>query len=136
MLPFEFIIDGPPVSQQARPRTRLQDWKRFVHDEASKRWPSGGLPVTVRVQITVVYYHDGPSVSIDDDNMVKPIRDALNGLVYLDDNLIVDTRVRKTDLNGSFKVRGISPVLAEGFIRDREFLYVRIQEAVHHEELL
>lgn len=136
MLPFEFIIDGPPVSQQARPRTRLQDWKRLVHGEASKRWPSGGLPVTARVRITVVYYHDGPSVSIDDDNMVKPIRDALNGLVYQDDNLIVDTRIRKTDLNGSFKARGMSPVLAEGFIRDREFIYVRVEEALDHEEIL
>lgn len=136
MLPFEFIIDGPPVSQQARPRTRLQEWKRVVHDAAFHRWPSGATPVIVRVHITVVYYHDGPSVSIDDDNMAKPIRDALNGLVYQDDNLIVDTRIRKTDLNGSFKARGMSLTLAEGFVRNREFIYVRVEQAVDHEVLL
>ncbi|MCW3054238.1 MAG: crossover junction endodeoxyribonuclease RusA [Chthonomonadales bacterium] len=136
MLPFEFTVDGPPVSQQARPRTRLQDWKRFVRAEASKRWPSGTLPISAPVQIIVVYYHDGPSVSIDDDNMVKPIQDALNGLVYVDDNLIVDTTIRKTDLNGSFKLHGLSRVLAEGFIRNREFIYVRVEEALDHEELL
>ncbi|MCW3094463.1 MAG: holliday junction resolvase [Chthonomonadaceae bacterium] len=68
--------------------------------------------------------------------MVKPIQDAMNGLVYVDDNLIVDTTIRKTDLNGSFKVRGISRVLAEGFIRNREFIYIRVEEALSHEELL
>jgi crossover junction endodeoxyribonuclease RusA len=95
MLPFEFIVNGPPVSQQAQSRARLQDWKRRVYDEAVKRWPSGAPAVTAAVQVTVVYYHDGPSVTMDDDNMVKPIRDALNGLVYRDDNLIVDTRIRR-----------------------------------------
>ena len=54
----------------------------------------------------------------------------------LSDNLIVDTTIRKTDLNGSFKVRGISRVLAEGFIRNREFIYVRVEDALDHKELL
>lgn len=68
--------------------------------------------------------------------MAKPIRDALNGLVYQDDNLIVDTRIRKTDLNGNFKLRGMSSTLAEGFVRNREFIYVRVEHAVDHEVLL
>jgi crossover junction endodeoxyribonuclease RusA len=44
--------------------------------------------------------------------------------------------VRKTDLNGSFRVRGMSPVLAEGFCRGNEFLYVRVEVAPGHEELI
>ncbi|HLJ53745.1 MAG TPA: RusA family crossover junction endodeoxyribonuclease [Chthonomonadaceae bacterium] len=135
-LPFEFIIDGPPISQQARSRAQLQTWKSAVRAEAMKRWPVGEPPVDCAVSITIVYYHDGPTVTIDDDNMAKPIRDALNGLVYRDDNLITDSKVRKTDVNGLFYPRGMSDVLASGFVRNRQFVYVRVEFAPSHERLL
>ena len=63
------------------------------------------------------------------------MQDALNGMVYVDDRQITDTVVRKTDLNGSFRMRGMSPVLAEGFCRGTAFLYVRIERAPSHEEV-
>ena len=136
MLPFEFIVDGPPVSYQTRHAARLHAWQRVVRAAAAQRWPANTPPVQVRLSLTVTYYHDGVSVRIDNDNLVKPIQDALNGLVYEDDRQITDTYVRKTDLNGSFRVRGMSPVLAEGFCRDNEFLYIRIDQAPDHEELI
>src|SRR5689334_15459077 len=132
MLPFEFIVEGPPVSHQTRNAERLRAWRSTVRAAAAQRWPAGMSPVTVRLRFTVTYYHDGVSVRIDNDNLVKPIQDALNGLVYEDDRQITDTYVRKTDLNGSFRVRGMSPVLAEGFCRDNEFLYVRVELAPSH----
>jgi Holliday junction resolvase RusA-like endonuclease len=136
MLPFEFIVDGPPVSHQTRRAERLRAWQQTVRNAAAQRWPAAAPPVTSRLKFTVTYYHDGVSVRIDNDNMVKPIQDALNGLVYEDDRQITDTQVRKTDLNGSFRVRGMSPVLAEGFCRGNEFLYIRIELAPDHEELI
>jgi Holliday junction resolvase RusA-like endonuclease len=136
MLPFEFTIDGPPVSHQTRHAARLHAWQQEVYAAAARRWPAATPPVTERLRFTVTYYHDGVSVRIDNDNLVKPIQDALNGLVYEDDRQITDTIVRKTDLNGSFRVRGMSPVLAEGFCRGNEFLYIRIELAPGHEELI
>ena len=67
--------------------------------------------------------------------MIKPIQYALNDLIYEDDRQITDTEVRKTDINGSFRVRGMSSVLAEGFCRGNEFIHVRIEVAPEHEEL-
>lgn len=136
MLPFEFTVDGPPVSHQTRNTVRLRAWQQAVRIAAARRWPTGTLPVTERLRFTVTYYHDGVSVRIDNDNLVKPIQDALNGLIYVDDRQITDIHVRKTDLNGSFRVRGMSPVLAEGFCRGNEFLYVRVELAPDHEELI
>jgi crossover junction endodeoxyribonuclease RusA len=136
MLPFEFIVDGPPVSHQTRNPARLRVWQRTVRNAAAQRWPADTPPTIARLRFTVTYYHDGVAVRIDNDNLVKPIQDALNGLVYVDDRQITDTLVRKTDLNGSFRVRGMSPVLAEGFCRGNEFLYVRVEFAPDHEELL
>jgi crossover junction endodeoxyribonuclease RusA len=135
-LPFEFIVDGPPVSHQTKNPSRLREWKSFVRAEVAKRWPMGLPPISVAVKITVVYYHDGEVVRIDEDNMIKPIQDAMNGLVYEDDRQVTDVSARKTDLNGSFRVRGLSPVLAEGFCRDREFLHVRVEARPDHQDLL
>ncbi len=135
-LPFEFIINGPPVSHQTRNPARLRDWKALVRTEAAKRWPPWTAPVQVALKITVVYYHDSEVVRIDEDNMIKPTQDAMNGLVYVDDRQVTDVSARKTDLNGSFRIRGLSPVLAEGFCRDREFLHVRVEARPDHQDLL
>jgi len=136
MFPFEFIIDGPPISHQTRNAARLRVWQKAVHVAAAQQWPAEAPPVKGRLRFTLTYYHDGVSVRIDNDNLVKPIQDALNGLVYVDDRQITDTHIRKTDLNGSFRVRGMSPVLAEGFCRGNEFLYIRIEVAPDHKEPL
>jgi Holliday junction resolvase RusA-like endonuclease len=81
MFPFEFIIDGPPVSYQTRNANRLRAWQHSVRVAAEQRWPVEARPVKARLKFSVTYYHDGVSVRIDNDNLVKPIQDALNGLV-------------------------------------------------------
>ena len=36
LIRFEFIVDGPPVSQQTRRRERLRAWEATVRQEAEK----------------------------------------------------------------------------------------------------
>ena len=136
MSPFEFTVEGPPVSQQAGNRTRLQEWKRRVSLAAARHWSHGDLPLDGSLQITVVYYHDSVVIRMDNDNMVKPIQDALIGQIYVDDRQITDMRVRKTNRRGPFIVERLSAMLAEAFVRNREFIYVRIEAAPDHMELL
>ncbi len=68
--------------------------------------------------------------------MLKPIQDAMQGVVYANDAQITDTSVRKTNLDGQFTVRGMSRVLAEGFCRGTEFLYIKVEEAPDHVRIL
>ena len=136
MLPFEFIVAGPPVSHQARNRARLQAWIATVRNEAVRYWPPGQPAAMGRLKITVVYYHDAVTVRLDNDNMLKPIQDAMQGVVYANDTQITDTSVRKTNLDGQFTVRGMSRVLAEGFCRGTEFLYIKVEEAPDHARIL
>lgn len=124
------------MSHQTHNRARLQEWRQAIRAEAVRRWPANDPVSRDAVKMTVTYYHDGPAVRIDNDNLVKPIQDALNGLVYEDDHLITDTSLRKTNLSGRFVVRGMSPVLAEGFCRGDEFLHIRIELAPDHGALL
>ena len=68
-------------------------------------------------------------VDLDVDNIVKPIQDALSGLVYLDDKQVTDVLSRKRSLNGDFVLGEVSPLLAEGFGRGAEFLHILVLRA-------
>lgn len=136
MLHIEFTVSGAPASHQARSRVRLRDWQRAVRDAASTVWPMQQTPFSGRVKITVVYYHEGSEVRIDNDNLLKPIQDALIGLIYVDDRQITDTVIRKTSIDGQFVLRGISPILAAAFSQGVQFVYIRVDDAPDHAELL
>jgi crossover junction endodeoxyribonuclease RusA len=135
MLPFEFTVPGPPVSHQSRDRAKLDAWRKRVRKAAARGW-GATAPLAVTLKICVTYYHEGRAIRIDNDNMVKPIQDALIGLVYTDDRFITDTVVRKTNIDGAFCVRRMPRSLAEAFIQGDEFLHVIIDEAPRHENLL
>lgn len=134
MLPFEFIVVGTPLSYQTKDRTKLRAWMVMVREAAQLRWPLDLAPHTAQLRIIVVYYNDAAAIRMDNDNMVKPIQDALNGLVYVDDKQITDTYVRKTSLYGTFLPS--SAILLEGLSKRVEFLYVRVEEAPDHSEPL
>jgi crossover junction endodeoxyribonuclease RusA len=131
VLPFEFVIDGPPVSQQARRRERVRQWRDTVPRSAEQHWPPVELPVTGPIMLTVMYFYDG--VAMDLDNLPKPILDALKGLVYLDDDQVTDIVCRKRNRNSDLRLENPSNLLSEGFRRGNEFLYVVVGEAPDQE---
>ncbi len=133
MLPFDFVVLGTPLSQQAA-RRNLQRWKDHVRASAEAKWPPGINPLTCNVKMTIVYYYEG--TALDTDNMLKPIQDALSGLIYNDDRQVTDINAGKRDLNGSYKIRGLSPSLAEGFSSNNEFVHVRIEDVPDPQELI
>ncbi len=129
----EFTVDGPPVSHQTNDRTVLQAWKNAVRAEAVKAWTAA--PLTVPVRFVLMNFYEGSRAPLDDDNMAKPIRDALSGLVYEDDRQISHAEHSQTNIDGLFQIRGVSLVLLEAFHRGKEFVYVRIETAPPHTEL-
>ncbi len=135
MLTFEFTVPGPPLSHQARDRQKLATWRAVVRAAAFARWGTH-VPIKVSLRMTVVYYHRGEFVRIDNDNLVKPIQDSLNGLVYEDDGQITDVAVRKSNINGAFRICGASLVLLTAFHEGREFVHVRVEPASDHSDLL
>jgi crossover junction endodeoxyribonuclease RusA len=81
--------------------------------------------------LTITYFYD--SISMDVDNIPKPITDALKGLVYLDDEQVTDAVCRKRNLNSNLRVENPSAILAEGLSRGNEFLYIVVEEAPDQE---
>ena len=125
--PFEFVIDGPPVSQQARRRELVRQWRRTVRNAAENHWQPGELPFAENVMISITYFYD--TIPMDIDNIPKPILDELKGLVYLDDKQVTDVLCRKRELRGVIRVENSSIILHEAFNRGAHFLYILVERA-------
>lgn len=119
---FEFLIARRPISAQTKNRTNLQAWKTYVHSEAAKTW--SGAPHSVDVELLLVYLFD--SDPVDTDNIIKPIQDALIGLVYEEDNLITDVQSHRRSLVGTFDITKCPSLLVQGILAGKECVYVRV----------
>jgi Holliday junction resolvase RusA-like endonuclease len=127
MLPFEFVIMGPPVSQQTRLRARRHAWVEQLRAVITSRWPTDDPPVTIAVHVEIT--HAFPGISGDLDNLAKPVLDALQGLAYEDDRQVIDLTMRKRDLTRDLRIDSLRPMLIAAFNRGDEFLHVVVEEA-------
>jgi crossover junction endodeoxyribonuclease RusA len=125
---LEFTVLGPPVSPQTRDRMNLIAWKGTIRAEATSRW-GRNPPLTSKLKCTIINFHEGADAPLDDDNMVKPIRDAMNGLIYVDDSQISYSETIHISIDAPIKLRRASAVLLAAYSRGDEFLYVRIDDA-------
>lgn len=105
-LPFEIALPRSPVSQQARRSELRVAWQEEVRNAARQRW-RGTAPTDGLVALTITYFFDAGSPDVD--NIPKPILDALKGLVYADDDQVIDLACRKRDLREDVVVRNPSP---------------------------
>ncbi len=131
---FEFFVEGPPVSQQARRRERVREWQNIVKQAAKQYWPENQEIVTEAVLLQITYFYE--INTIDTDNIVKPIQDAIIGLVYVDDAQVTDVIVRKRDLSANFVNRDLTPALMDGFACGQEFLHIVVKDAPDPEVLI
>jgi len=133
VIPFDFIVEGPPVSQQTKRRARLQAWKQTVRQAAMNYWNAADPPSQDQLSIVVTNFYDVAAPDVD--NIVKPIQDALIGLVYVDDNQITDCNTRKRKIDGAFKVKGLSKALADGFVNYTDFVHVKVVLSGNFEQI-
>src|SRR5438045_4147358 len=95
---FEFLIPRRPLSLQTKSRANLQAWKAYVTAQAQRRW-QGTTVSSGDIELFLVYMFD--LAPPDTDNIVKPIQDALVGLVFSDDSLVSDVQSHRRSLFGT-----------------------------------
>ncbi|MEA5533736.1 RusA family crossover junction endodeoxyribonuclease [Crocosphaera sp. XPORK-15E] len=118
---FDFLIPQRPRSVQAK---NVQTWKHTVKTEAQKTWTGTVLPEDLELHLTLVYlYHRDP---VDVDNIIKPIQDALIGVIYEDDQQITDVQAHRRHLKGTFDPLNYPDLLLQGIYTGSECVYVRI----------
>lgn len=120
---FDFLIPKRPVSLQTRNRANLQVWKRYVQVEAARTW-SRQIYSEEDVQLILVYLCN--SDPVDTDNIVKPIQDALVGVIYEDDLLVTDVEAHRRSLTGTFDLTRCPKALIQGIESGEECVYVRV----------
>src|SRR5690349_5613819 len=105
-LPFEFVIEGVPVSAQTKDRRRLSAWRHRVRQVAQDHWDPDRPPILGEVSLRITQFYDGEAPDMDADNIIKPIQDALAGLVYRNDSQVRHTSCIQSSVNGAFRVKG------------------------------
>ena len=120
------------MSLQAK-RPRLQDWKNYVRSQAAMTW-TDPIVDAGDLQLTLVYLcGDAPP---DTDNIVKPIQDALVGLVFADDALIADVESHRRSLNEPFELTQLPDLIVTGLFTGEECVYVQVSSSRPLEEYL
>ncbi len=100
---------------------------------ATAAWPPGQQPFNGDVELRVTHYSERRIV--DRDNLVKPIQDALQSIVYMNDRQVKDSTSNWRNINGAFIIRFVSLPLASAFSVGQEFLHVRVWTSPEIEEL-
>jgi hypothetical protein len=70
------------------------------------------------------------------DNIIKPLQDALVGLVYEDDSLICDVDSHRRFLSDPIDITELPPLLQAGVAGGVECVYVRVANALELKDCL
>ncbi|MEO0396957.1 MAG: RusA family crossover junction endodeoxyribonuclease [Cyanobacteria bacterium P01_A01_bin.137] len=123
---FELLIPKRPVSHQAKDRANLQRWKEFVYGRARRSWQ--GTPLTEDgLRLTLIYLCDDAPADID--NVIKPIQDALIGIVFADDFQVTDVDSHRRFLSEEIDITRLPPLLLEAVNSSQECVYIRVSLA-------
>jgi crossover junction endodeoxyribonuclease RusA len=133
LLPIEILVDGTPVSHQAKSSRSRERWKKKVAASAQASVPVGATPIATEVSVSITYFYETEAPDVD--NIIKPIQDALNGIVYVDDTQVAHTESKKSRIDGAFKIAGLSEDLAVRLARGRDFVRIHVSDGPNHEEI-
>jgi hypothetical protein len=125
VLPWDFIVIGTPVSVNVKNGPRRASWRAAVQAAARAAWPAGEPPLTDKLQIQITCFHDS-APPLDADNMLKPIQDALQGIVYVNDRQLTDRHGALRDINGRFLIRDESVPLVLALVAGDPFVHIRV----------
>jgi hypothetical protein len=132
---FEFQLPGPAISAQARNRVLLAAWKASVADAAKRAWPAGTPASSHHLEVLISEFSETPPRG-DRDNIAKPVLDAMQGVVYINDLQVKKVQVEWCDIMGSYIVRYMSPVVAAALSAGAPFLWVRVSPHAPRKDLV
>jgi crossover junction endodeoxyribonuclease RusA len=122
---LNIVVVGIPVSAQSKGKSRKRAWMAKVATAATPAWRGAPLAVASRVAITYFYLSD----SLDVDNIVKPILDALIGPVLVDDHFVVEIRAVKRDQAQPFTLAHTTPAILRALQQSLDFVTVSLDTA-------
>ncbi|EJG0692312.1 RusA family crossover junction endodeoxyribonuclease [Vibrio parahaemolyticus] len=101
---------------------------------ASSNWTQPAIPDGTDLRLTLVYICDDAPADID--NIIKPIQDAMVGVIYEDDIQISDVDSHRRYLSDTIVVTDLPQILANAVGVGDEAVYVKVSNAGNLEEYL
>jgi Holliday junction resolvase RusA-like endonuclease len=129
---LEFVVLGPPISnQQSTPqgKANLAAWRATIAGAATLSWANPAL--TSELKAVIINFYAGNEPSVDVDNMLKPILDAMQTIAYDDDRQIVQIEITHTRIGAAYQVVGVRPIIVTALQAGNQFVYVRIEDPVN-----
>jgi crossover junction endodeoxyribonuclease RusA len=123
--PIEFIVYGTPVSLQAKRPASREGWKERVWQACVASIPSPHFASDQKMSVTL-YYLPNEAMQGDIDNIVKPILDALNKRLYIDDKQVERILVQKFEPNNVFTFNSPTEKFNTALSGKKPVLYVKI----------
>ncbi|MEH2438913.1 MAG: RusA family crossover junction endodeoxyribonuclease [Nostoc sp.] len=102
--------------------------------EAQKLWKDRSVIKQGDLQLTLVYLCD--DFPADTDNIIKPIQDALVGLVFEDDSLVSDVESHRRFMSDPIEIKSLPSLLQRAVITGQECVYVKVSESQPLEKYL
>ena len=99
-----------------------------MNSAAARHWGSDSPIVgEVRVMITNFFYGSAPDL----DNMAKPILDALEGVVYVNDFQVSDLICRNRNRNGDPRIPSPSQTMLDRLGDPKPFVHIFVDDALN-----
>jgi crossover junction endodeoxyribonuclease RusA len=130
--PLEFLVEGTPVSLQAKERRSIERWKSRIIQASRVVLPEGHFATRAPMAITLFYF-TVDQMEGDLDNIVKPILDALERHIYMDDSQIHRIVVQKFELGDPFRFPSPSATLYRALNKSESVLYVRLADNLYED---
>jgi crossover junction endodeoxyribonuclease RusA len=127
IFPVEFITEGTPVSFQAERRESIDQWKSRIVAASRAVLPAPHFATQRPIAITLFYF-PAAEMQGDLDNIVKPILDALERHIYIDDRQVQRLLVQKFEPGNVFEFTSPSFLLQEALNRIKPVLYIRVSD--------
>ncbi len=119
---IDFVVRGTPRSLKAQSRKR---WMNQVQQAV----PPTAVLLTGPLRLRIDFFFKGET-NLDTDNIIKPIQDALQEVVYDDDETVTDVCSRKTNLMRLPPIRDAPPELLLALAEPpADFVFIRVAAA-------
>jgi crossover junction endodeoxyribonuclease RusA len=125
--PFEFVVEGTPVSAQRRRRQSIRQWQTRITEASRRMLPEGHFASEAPISVILYYFPSAPMLG-DIDNIVKPILNAMCRHIYLDDRQVERLVIQKFEPGRGFSFASPTVKLLEALNRPRPALYIRLSD--------
>lgn len=122
---IEFVVPGKPRVLGAAADSRAL-WEDQVRQAAPRLDHLLEGPLRLRIDF---FFRN--KTDLDTDNMIKPIQDALETILYKDDRTIEDVRARKINVDEHHLDLAGAPVVLRSALEDQQgdFVFIRVAPA-------